>query len=80
MRRRYVHVDRGDGIKRADRRNRIRREFLPSMSWVSRLGLSDLCMNTQRKVTGHGDQPKRRNRDTRAERAKKGRAEPIIMT
>jgi hypothetical protein len=23
-----------------------------------------LCMNTQRKVTGHGDQPKRRNRDT----------------
>lgn len=69
MRRRYVHVDRGDGIKRANRGNRIRRELLPSMSWVSwlclsRLRLRRLSMDAQRKVHRHRDQPERRNDNT----------------
>lgn len=69
MLRRNVNVDRGNCTKRAHRGNRIRREFLSGMSgvsrlWFSGLWLSRLCMNMQRKVTGQGYQPKRRNRDT----------------
>jgi hypothetical protein len=36
------------------------------MSGMSRLWLRRLCMNMQRKITEHSDQPKRRNRDIRA--------------
>jgi hypothetical protein len=31
---------------------------------LSGLWFSRLCMNMRSRVTGHGDQPKRRNRDT----------------
>jgi hypothetical protein len=81
VRRRDVNVDRSNRLKRAHRGNRIRREFLSGMSWLSRLGLSGfwlsgLCMNMQRKVTGHGDEPKRRNHDTQPN----ARRDPWVRT